>query len=93
MTSAKKREKCDHFVQLVAVRGFVSTRRKSVAAVTAGDAESVITVGIGTAVKVAREAACVSTVAKSAFVESVWGQASVGMDAERHDVTNVAWTK
>ncbi len=77
----------------MAVRGFVSTKRKSVAVVTAGDAESAITVVIGTVVKVARETACVSMVAKSAFVDSVWGPASVGMDAERHDVTNVAWTK
>ncbi len=93
MTSAKKWEKCDLFVQLVAVPGFVSTRGKGVAAVTAGGAESAITVVIDTVVKFARETACVSMAEKSALVESVGGAASVDMDAERRDVTNVAWTK
>ncbi len=93
MTSAKKWEKCDLFVQLVAVPEFVSTGGKSVAAVTAGDAESAITVVISTVALFARETAYVSMVEKSVLVESVGGPASVGMDAERHDVTNVAWTK
>jgi hypothetical protein len=93
VTSAKKWEKCDLFVQLVVVPGFVSTRGKSVAAKVAGGAESAITVVIGTAVKIARETAFASMVEKSALVESVGGPASVGMGAERHDVPNAAWTK
>ncbi len=93
MKSAKKWGKCDLFVQLVAVPGFVSTRGKSVAAVTAGGAESAITVVIGTVVKVATVPAFVSMVEKGVLVESVGGPASVGMDAERRDVTNVALTK
>ncbi len=76
-------------MQLVAVPRFVSTRGKSVAAVTAGGAVSAITVVIDTVVKVAREAACVSMAEKSALVESVGGAVSVGMTAERPDVTNV----
>jgi hypothetical protein len=68
VTSAKKGGKCDPFVQLVAVPGFVSTRRKSVAVVTAGDEESAIMVVISTVVKVARETAFVSMVEKSTLV-------------------------